>query len=118
MSAVAADSDAGEVDVGEKVARKMVAAVYGNVIAGAIMSVIIGAILLSLGMIVVDDFLTILPENTTNTTPTFHQDQISGPLGTAFGLGGIALIVPVVAGIVNLLMGAFGGFFNGGNGGR
>jgi len=100
-------------DIEEQVAEKMIGfARYSNVVAGAIMSVIIGAILLSLGMVVVDDFISIMPAD-----GVFNKSTVTDPVQTAFGLGAIALIVPIVAAIVNLLLSAFGGFF-GGNGGR
>ena len=86
---------------------------YSNVIASAIMSVLVGGILLALGVVIIDDFLAIIP----STGAFMTASEISDPLSTAFGLAAIALVVPVVGAVVAVLMGSFGGML-GGNGGR
>ena len=88
---------------------------YRNVIAGAIVSVLLGGILLALGVVILSDFFQLADESggyiANNTTV---QDGV----GTAFGLGAIGLVVPIVGGIITVLMGSFGGMLGGGGRGR
>ena len=92
--------------------KETVTVEYRNVISSAIMNVLVGGILLALGVVIIDDFLAIVPNDA-----FMSVDEIGGPLTTAFGLAAISLVVPIVGAIVAVLMGSFGGML-GGNGGR
>lgn len=99
----------------DKLESKMIrGAEYSNVIASAIMSVLVGGILLALGVVIIDDFLSIIPE----TDAFMDSSEVADPLSTAFGLAAIALVVPIVGAVVAVLMGSFGGMLGGNGGGR
>ncbi|RQG89316.1 hypothetical protein EA473_22165 [Natrarchaeobius chitinivorans] len=89
---------------------------FDNVLINGIMTVLIGGILLTLAGVIITDFVEIMPEGTTEEPALIPRSDITGPLATALGLASISLVVPIVAGVVALLMGSFGGFM-GGNGG-
>ncbi|RQG90131.1 hypothetical protein EA462_09070 [Natrarchaeobius halalkaliphilus] len=78
---------------------------FDNVLINGIMTVLIGGILLTLAGVIITDFVEIMPEE-----GFMDQGDITSPLSTALGLTAISLVVPVVAGVVALLMGSFGGF--------
>lgn len=98
--------------------RRKASIVYENQIASAIVGVIIGAILLALGVVILTDFFELMETSTEGAVA--NQTALEEPLSTAFGLGAIALVVPIVGAVVGVLMGSFGGLLgrNGGNGGR
>lgn len=85
--------------------------VFNNVLIQGIMTVLIGGILLVLAGVIITDFIEIMPAE----SGFIEQETLTDPLSTALGLAAIALVVPIVAGVVALLMGSFGGFM-GGNG--
>ncbi|RQG89317.1 hypothetical protein EA473_22170 [Natrarchaeobius chitinivorans] len=84
---------------------------FNNVLINGIMTVLIGGILLTLAGVIITDFVEIMPEE-----GFMDQSDLTGPLATALGLAAISLVVPIVAGVVALLMGSFGGFMGNGGG--
>ncbi|MEY7850904.1 hypothetical protein AB7C87_17090 [Natrarchaeobius sp. A-rgal3] len=84
---------------------------FDNVLINGIMTVLIGGILLTLAGVIITDFVEIMPEE-----GFMDQSDITSPLATALGLAAISLVVPIVAGVVALLMGSFGGFMGNGGG--
>ena len=88
---------------------------FNNVLIQGVMTVLIGGILIVLAGVIISDFVDIMPEE----NGFMDQETLTDPLATALGLAAISLVVPIVAGVVALLMGSFGGFMgNGGTGGR
>ncbi|MDZ7687258.1 MAG: hypothetical protein U5J64_00805 [Halobacteriales archaeon] len=87
-----------EEDVEEKAVE------YSNVIASTIMSVLVGGILLALGVVIIDDFLAIVPDDA-----FMSVDDIVSPLTTALGLATISSVVLIVSPIANVLIDNFGG---------
>ncbi|THE64509.1 hypothetical protein D8Y22_12765 [Salinadaptatus halalkaliphilus] len=84
---------------------------FNNVLVQGIMTVLIGGILLTLAGVIITDFVEIMPSD-----GFISQEELTDPLGTALGLAAISLVVPIVAGVVALLMGSFGGFMGNGGG--
>jgi hypothetical protein len=99
-----------EVDDAESEAETEVVE-YRNIIASAIMSVLVGGILLALGTIIVDDFLAIVPDDA-----FMNVADIGDPLTIAFGL--VAILSSLK--FVDALMDSFGDTLGGGGkrGGR
>ena len=102
------------IDAGRQISH----ARFDNVLIQGVMTVLIGGILLVLAGVIISDFVDIMPED---EDAFIEAETLTDPLSTALGLAAIALVVPIVAGVVALLMGSFGGFMggggNGGNGG-
>ncbi|THE64508.1 hypothetical protein D8Y22_12760 [Salinadaptatus halalkaliphilus] len=90
---------------------------FNNVLVRGIMTVLIGGILLTLAGVIITDFVEIMPEGTDTDPALIPREDITSPLATALGLAAISLVVPIVAGVVALLMGSFGGFMGNGGGG-
>ena len=94
------------IDAGRQISH----ARFNNVLIQGVMTVLIGGILLVLAGVIITDFVEIMPEE----NGFIEAETLTDPLSTALGLAAIALVVPIVAGVVALLMGSFGGFMGGG----
>ena len=98
------------IDAGRQISH----ARFNNVLIQGVMTVLIGGILLVLAGVIITDFVEIMPEGTEEDPAFIEPETLTDPLSTALGLAAIALVVPIVAGVVALLMGSFGGFMGGG----